>query len=229
MKRRIIALAAGVAVLGCLSLTGTLPRLLDLIAPSLSGPRADEARYPVIKTAIAAAGSGSVIVFGDSIVQQAVLPASVCGRPLVNAGVGGATVDDVARRASMLLGDTRPDLIVLAVGINDAWRSMRSDKPGSFDRGYRALLQQLAGRAPVVIATLTGIKDGPFAADYDASYLDPFNRTIRTAAGATVIVDLAEAFAAGNLTSDGIHLTEQGYAVWLPAILNAAESALHCR
>jgi len=40
-----------------------------------------------------------VVVFGDSISEAAVLPSAICGHAVVNAGIGGAGVDELLKDA----------------------------------------------------------------------------------------------------------------------------------
>src|SRR5215468_9399422 len=87
-----------------------------------------------------------VIIFGDSIVEEATLPPRVCGFVLVNAGIGGAGIAYFQRYSAQLLGSSRLKLIVLAVGINDAG-SKKSQL--HFQDRYEQTVASLASRAPV--------------------------------------------------------------------------------
>jgi len=82
-------------------------------------PELSRERYLDIRAAIRAAPS-AVVVLGDGIVLGAPLPNTVCGNPVVNAGVGDAGIQYFERYAMELLGSSAPKLIVLAVGLNDA-------------------------------------------------------------------------------------------------------------
>jgi lysophospholipase L1-like esterase len=206
-----------------------LPSTVVGIFVKVQGPQADPQRYAIIRNEIGKAGDRPIVVFGDSIVQDAPLPPDVCGHRLINAGVGGATIAYFAEHTGALLGTTQPRLIVLAVGINDAWRTTRVDVGATFDQNYRMVVQRLSKLAPVVVATLTGIKDGAFAMNYDPQHVAPINDTIRTTPGTTARIDLDVLFAQDNNTSDGIHLSDKGYAIWSKAILGSIERALNCR
>jgi hypothetical protein len=69
------------------------------------------------KNAIDRAPHGSILVFGDNIVEGAPPLSTICGHAVVNGGVSGATIGYFERHGRT----TRiyhPRLIVLAVGIN---------------------------------------------------------------------------------------------------------------
>lgn len=88
--------------------------------PSISASHEHfEARFAVIRSQLSRVEK-PIIVIGDSLVESALLPPSLCGRPIINAGVGGATIGFFARYASIIADDANPSLVVLAVGINDA-------------------------------------------------------------------------------------------------------------
>src|ERR1700730_2835286 len=88
----------------------------------------------------------AVVVLGDSIVEMSTLPRSLCGHPIVNAGIGGTSTE--SKLGSILtesLGNKRAALIVVSLGTNDA------AIPNSVERyrsNYRALLTELARLTP---------------------------------------------------------------------------------
>jgi hypothetical protein len=47
-------------------------------------------RFFAVQATIRSAAPNPIIIFGDSIVQGALLPRKVCGYPVVNGGVRGA-------------------------------------------------------------------------------------------------------------------------------------------
>src|ERR1700756_1614986 len=126
----------------------------------------DRERFFAVQAAIRDAPN-PVIIFGDSIVQGAALPSKVCGVPVVNAGVRGAGVGYFLRHSAQLLGSSRPRLIVLAVGINNA--ALREKREVDFHNRYQRAVASLTQRAPVVVATVTPIKDGHFVSSYGYS------------------------------------------------------------
>ncbi|MFU0448745.1 SGNH/GDSL hydrolase family protein, partial [Pseudocitrobacter faecalis] len=77
------------------------------------------------------------VFMGDSITEMARLPEAIAGRPVVNAGIAGATVDDFNSIALSLLDDHKPSVIVIELGTNNQLGTIRT--------GYRSLLQKLRG------------------------------------------------------------------------------------
>jgi hypothetical protein len=96
------------------------------LGPSESNLELSHERFYAIKAEIGQTPD-AVIVLGDSIVQGATLPKSICGHAVVNAGVVGAAIEYFEHHAVELLELSRPILIVLAVGINDASPKMENN------------------------------------------------------------------------------------------------------
>jgi lysophospholipase L1-like esterase len=165
-----------------------------------------------------------VIVLGDSIVQGASLPKWICGQAVVNAGVVGAAVGYFERHGAELLGSSRPKLIVLAVGINDA-----SPIAGrQFRSRYRKTVALLSRAAPVVVATITPVRSGDASSVYDARLVPSFNDTIKSTPDVKAVIDLNGPLSSANWTTDGIHLGPQGYALWSKAMVEGLSDALGC-
>jgi lysophospholipase L1-like esterase len=165
-----------------------------------------------------------VIVLGDSIVQGASLPKWICGQAVVNAGVVGAAVGYFERHGAELLGSSRPKLIVLAVGINDA-----SPIAGrQFRSRYRKTVALLSRAAPVAVATITPVRSGDASSVYDAKLVPGFNDTIKSTPNVKAVIDLNEPLSSANWTTDGIHLGAQGYALWSKVMVEGVSDALGC-
>lgn len=167
-----------------------------------------------------------VVIFGDSIVERAVLPPQVCGFALVNAGVAGAKISYFQRHSAELLGYSRPKLTVLAVGINDA--AAKDDK--DFQGRYHQTVSSLVEVAPVLVATVTPVQEGPFASigGYDPQMVPALNRAISATPNATAVIDLNGPLSEANLTTDGVHLSAAGYSLWTGAIVKGIAAALGC-
>jgi len=165
-----------------------------------------------------------VIVLGDSIVQGAPLPKWICGHAVVNAGVVGAAVGYFERHAAELLGSSRPKLIVFAVGINNA--SPIAGK--QFQSHYEKTVAWLSQTAPVAIATITPVRSGNASALYDGKLVPSFNDVIRATPNVKAVIDLNEPLSGANLTTDGIHLGAEGYALWTKAMVDGVSNALGC-
>ena len=149
----------------------------------------DRERFFAVQAAIRNAPN-PVIIFGDSIVQGAALPPKVCGLPLVNAGVRGAGVGYYLRHSAQLLGSSRPKLIVLAVGINNA--AAKESRQVDFQNRYEQTVASLASIAPVVAATVTPIQEGYFVSSfgYDPQIVPALNRTILATPNTKAVIDL---------------------------------------
>jgi lysophospholipase L1-like esterase len=205
-------------------LAGISSELARLPTPIISREHVD-ARTFIIRSKLSRA-TEPIVVLGDSIVEAADLPASICGHAVINAGIGGTTIGYFVRNAALLLREVRPSLVVLAVGINDASSGGQADRIVSFREAYRATLQSLPA-VPVAVATITPI--GPDASKllFDASLVDRFNDVIRQFAKAHTLVDLHKVLT-GNFTIDGIHLNADGYKLWNAEIVAAVTRTLGC-
>src|SRR5215471_19973694 len=187
----------------------------------------DRERFFAVQAAIRDAPN-PVIIFGDSIVEGAALPSKVCGLPLVNAGVRGAGVGYLLRHSAQLLGSSRPKLIVLAVGINNA--AAKESREVDFQNRYEQAVASLTSIAPVVAATVTPIREGYFVSSfgYDPQIVPALNRTILATPNKRAVIDLNAPLSAANFTFDGVHLNPAGYALWRSNILKGIEAALGC-
>jgi hypothetical protein len=169
----------------------------------------DRERFFAVQAAIRDAPN-PVIIFGDSIVQGAALPSKVCGLPLVNAGVRGAGIGYFLRHSAQLLGSSRPKLIVLAVGINNA--AAKEGREVDFQNRYENVVASLASIAPVAVATVTPIKEGYFVSKfgYDPQIVPALNRTILATPNIKAVIDLNAPLSGANFTTDGVHLSPAG-------------------
>jgi hypothetical protein len=192
----------------------------------LSHERFYEIKAEIARTTDAAIVLGdSIVVLGDSIVQGAPLPEWICGHPVVNAGVTGAAVQYFERHASELLGLSRPRLIVLAVGINNASPKMARQ----FRSHYRTTVVFLSRVAPVAVATITPVRSGNGSAGYDRNLVPRLNDAIKTTPNVKAVIDLNSPLSGANWTTDGIHFGERGYALWSTALVNGMIRALGCQ
>jgi lysophospholipase L1-like esterase len=208
-----ISAALALAFLG--STTGVWP-----FAPKIE---LSQKRFLAIKTAIKRTPD-SVIVLGDSIVEGAPLPNTICGHAVVNAGVTGAAIEYFDRHATEFLGSSRPRLIVLAVGINNA--SPTAAK--KFQSHYQETVTSLSDAAVVLVATITPVRSGAGSAGYDAALVQDLNAVIKATPSATGVIDLNSALSGANWTTDGIHFGPDGYAIWTKTVVDGIHVALGC-
>jgi GDSL-like Lipase/Acylhydrolase family len=182
------------------------------------------ARQSVIQSTLGRV-ENAVVVLGDSIVEASTLPRSLCGHPIVNAGIGRASTE--SRLGSMLaesLDGKRAALIVVSLGTNDAVI------PSSVERyrsSYRALLTELAALAPrTAVVQIPSPEGGSEEAGKLRLTIDSYNAILpglAEQAGATFIALPAMP---ERYTLDGIHLNTAGYEIWDRAILRGIESAI---
>jgi lysophospholipase L1-like esterase len=167
-----------------------------------------------------------IVLLGDSIVEASTLPRSLCGHPIINAGIGGAsTASHLGSFLADALGGKRAALVVVSLGANDA---AISDSVARYRSSYRALLTELEAltprRAMVAISPVeTGLEDGN---KISGAVIDSFNAILpelAQEAGATFIPMPAMP---EHHTIDGIHLDAAGYQVWDKAVLGGIESVL---
>ena len=182
-------------------------------------------RQFVIRSTLARV-ENAVVVLGDSIVEMSTLPRSLCGHPIVNAGIGGASTE--SNLGSILkesLGDKRAALIVVSLGTNDA------AIPNSVERyrsNYRALLTELAALAPrtavmAIPSPEAGLEE---AKKVSLATIDSYNAILPGLAEEARATFIALPAMPERHTLDGIHLNAAGYEIWDRAILRGIESAL---
>jgi hypothetical protein len=166
-----------------------------------------------------------IVIIGDSLTQNARLPASVCGIPLINAGVGGSRASTFIPFAEeMTARQLSPTLIVIALGINDAVLAYRTH----FRATYGLLIDSLP-KSPIALATLAPVDANvPVAKMLNPSTIKSVNAVIIEIAASkgAPIIDLGAIV--GIDSHDGIHPTESTYHLWITAIVVGIERALKC-
>ena len=171
--------------------------------------------------------SDPVIVVGDSIVEASSLPRSICGHPIVNAGLNGAsTASDLGSWLAPALAGKRAGLIVVALGVNDALQPGSQGKPDFEDR-FGALLTALSKLTPklAVLAISPVEAQGQITdkmRDELMASVDAYN---------SILPDLAKRNGAAFValpamprphTIDGVHMNSDGDLVWDKAVMQAA-------
>jgi lysophospholipase L1-like esterase len=206
---------------------------IDRLKPGTVGHEHSVVREFVIAAHLARAES-PIVFLGDSITEAAVLPNAICGHPVINAGIGGAGVDQLLKVAPALLKGKSPALVVLAIGTNDAYATPGQEQ--RFSASYIKLLQSLGPITPkVVVANIPPVdpKGGlTVATGIDPGLIDRLNLAlpkIAEDAGAS-LVDLNKAVGAKGAaeTIDGVHLSPRAYDLWDAAIFRGITRALDC-
>src|SRR3954454_21229950 len=62
-----------------------------------------EVRLDVIRSAMVQK-TKPIVIFGDSLAELAQFPDSACNRPVINAGIGGATLKELTKFADEIAG-----------------------------------------------------------------------------------------------------------------------------
>jgi lysophospholipase L1-like esterase len=211
-----------------------IDRLVDEIrfsSPADLGHKHEDVRDFIIQSELAQV-KDPVVFIGDSITEAAFLPATICGHPVVNAGLGGATAGSYLRFASSGLSTLKAAMIVVAIGANDAQIAARKARP--FTESYNMLIDFLKPRAAALV--LVGIPPlemtGALAIRYfDKAASEENNRTIRAIAARNSIpfADVRSMMIAEKLTVDGVHLNPDGYRGWMTAVSAAVSKTLNCQ
>jgi lysophospholipase L1-like esterase len=162
-----------------------------------------DVRLFIIKAALGELNQ-PIVVIGDSITEMSRLPETIDGRPVVNAGIGGATISDFAAIAPRLLEGSSPSLIVVALGANDAGSQ-------SIQQDYATLLQQLRKLSSRLLAI----------AVTPASGSDLINIAVKAAAQSEGVPFVEMPMPVGSTLADHMHLNAAGYRIWTPALVAA--------
>ena len=219
-----------VLVRGQHSQEGVIEQLAEHVgikSPADLGNRRLEVRSFMIRSQLAQAMS-PIVIIGDSITEAALLPSSVCGHDVVNAGIGGMTVGSYLPLAEQLLTGRRVQSIIIALGTNDSGISSTAHIEGD----YVNLIDELAKHTTnILLAGLPPLMSGELADRYfDQASADRNNAAIRSLAAARNLpfIDLRNAMDGESLTVDGIHLTAAGYRQWREVVRRNIYSALGC-
>ena len=168
-----------------------------------------------------------IILVGDSIVEASTLPRALCGHPIVNAGLNGAsTASDLGTWLIEALDGKRAAAIVVSLGTNDALAARSRQQ---FETSYLALLGELSKVTDhlAVLAIPAIDVQGRVTAEMQAEAMKGVNDlnaalpALARKGGATFIalppMDKPH-------TIDGVHLNAAGYAAWDEAILQGVST-----
>ena len=184
------------------------------------------------------AGAGSTLVCGDSRVEAAFLPSSIAGIPVVNAGIGGATISLIGEEVAKIVAIHRVGLLVLSAGVNDAKVENRTTNSVSdFRSNLEAAIKKLAPNAErILLTSIPPVENGkPLGPGfYDGTLICRFNEEIAACAGRNGMdfLDLAGPMMnesrelSAGLSFDGVHLNRLGYEAWRPLLVSAIERSL---
>lgn len=182
------------------------------------------------------AANHPIVVIGDSLTEQSQFPPDICGHPVVNAGIGGIGISRALPLAEQIAQQhVTPTAIVIAVGINDATRTVwaRGLHAETFKLAYRAAITAALESTPNVMIANAAPVD--FSGSEGASF-DPEGRAAiddiisDTAAEFPVkLIDLSIVVAkAGPLHLDGVHFSNAGKEAWMNAVASNIAGGLGC-
>jgi lysophospholipase L1-like esterase len=168
-----------------------------------------------------------IILIGDSITEASTLPRALCGHPIVNAGLNGAsTASDLGTWLIGALQGKRAAAIVVSLGTNDALtaRSMQE-----FETSYGALLAQLSKVTDhLAVLAIPAIEvQGWLTVERQAeamARINAFNAALPALAGNGGATFIALPPMSNPHTIDGVHLNAAGYAAWDDAILKGVST-----
>lgn len=155
---------------------------------------------------------------------------------VLNRGVGGSTIRDIAARWSQDVEAVQPDWISLGIGINDVWRQF--DTPLMPEKHvplaeYRRTLDALvagARQARIRVVLLTPFMVEPLRADPMRKRMDEYSAAVRAVARrhGAVLVDVQKTFDGllahchpASLAWDRIHVGTPGHLLIAQAWLRA--------
>ena len=119
-------------------------------------------------------GRPFIVVLGDSITQRAPFPETICGYPVINAGISGSRTSSFIPFAEEM-ARLDPALIVLALGVNDSSRRLKT----AFQASYAALVDSLP-KVPTMLASIAPVDfSGIEGQTIDPEAVDLVNREIR--------------------------------------------------
>jgi hypothetical protein len=163
-----------------------------------------------------------IVILGDSITEASTLPRSLCGHPVVNAGLDGAsTSSDLGTWLMDVLNGRRAAAILVALGTNDA---LLEHSAQDFETNYLALLAQLAtatDRLAVLGIPAVETRGGMTAKRQTdvMSRIDALNAVLPALATKGHAAFIPTPSMPMPHTIDGVHLDAAGYAAWDAAVL----------
>ena len=175
-----------------------------------------------------------IVLFGDSIMEQAYFPA-LDGINTFNAGISGAKALESLEFVADVLAASNGPLVILALGVNDAFGPPVTT-PEQFAAVYESLVSAiLASGRKAVLVTLPPLENDKSESQlFSGTNLDTYNAVVR-AAGARhglLVADINAVLTKLRLktlvsqTVDGVHLTPAATVVWRDTVYAAARQAL---
>jgi lysophospholipase L1-like esterase len=171
-----------------------------------------------------------IIVLGDSIVEASTLPTTVCGHPIVNGGLNGAsTASDLGGWLAPALANKRAFAIIVALGVNDALTPTPPTRQ-IFESRYGSLLHQLSQlttRLFVIEISPVEVRQRltPDLQKKVITTIHGFNSTLPELARQNNATFLPLPEMSAPFSIDGVHLNAEGYRAWDNAVMQGAAQA----
>jgi lysophospholipase L1-like esterase len=185
-----------------------------------------------------AAGKQRVVFFGASVAEfwgkrgGAFFP----GKPYVNRGIGGQTSAQMLVRFRQDVIDLRPATVVILEGTNDVAGNTGPMTPEMSENNWRSMVELAkANGIRVVLTSITPASDFPWHRGlHPAETIRARNAWLKdyAASHSLVYVDFYPALAnaeggmKAELTVDGVHPNEKGYAAMAPLVQAGINEAL---
>lgn len=177
-----------------------------------------------------------LVLLGDSITDGLLFTDS--NFPVLNAGIGGSTTSSYLPFAKRFLKGMQPKAVLVAIGINNAHAGF---SPEAFSEQYAALCASAKETgATVFVSTVLPVvndaieKKGLGSSYFDTDKIHVMNDAIREIArenGYALIDSFAaladsEGYLPAELSTDGVHLSQEGYRAWKDVLRKHVESSL---
>lgn len=196
-------------------------RILPVIAPFMKRAFSSKKLLRLRQFEALPAAPGRVLFLGDSITERGMWEGWFPYLATTNRGIDGDTVEDLMARLDSAV--CSPVAISLMVGTNDLSGQGGSRQPADIARQIGELLDRLKAMAPQAHIVLNSVL--PRSTLFAEQIRDLRDRCSEVAQQRGVgFLDLVEIMATNDgamrdeLTADGIHLTAQGYQLWVDAL-----------
>jgi hypothetical protein len=164
------------------------------------------------------AGMGDdVVLFGDSHSEYIGDPSPLCGRPVINAGVGGISARGYLNLLADLGMPRRASAGLLTIGINSARKKLTPRSRSAFRDNAAALVAALEARTQKLVVTAIPPVDAEVAHQFDLAALKGYSEEfedICRRTGCRFVDPFREirgenpVIARPGVTRDGVHLLD---------------------
>ncbi len=199
--------------------------------PNLAKYRDDDA-----KLGPPAKGESRVVFLGDSITEFWSLSGSFPGKPYVNRGISGQTTPQILLRFRQDVIALRPKVVVILAGTNDIAENTGPIPLGAIEDNLMSMVDLAKGNGiRVVLSALVPAAKYPWRPDLaPVEKICALNDWIKDYAAKEELVFLDYHSAMANdkrglkaeLSEDGVHPNQAGYAVMAPLAKKAIAAAL---